>query len=220
MKDFTTTPAFNFNGKACDNSKGEVWLQQVDIARGDFAACKKSCEDSPRCQSITFYKHGGCDHFSTACVKTKTVGKHAERVKAFVYNGQECDVSKGEVWLQTEKVTSFAECRESCEDAARFNSITFYFDGDCGHFSTSCAITKTNRNAHALRLKDVDINNKECDVSKGEVWLQTVQVTSFAACRKSCEDDAKCKGITFYYNAFLAQNVRTRRLLPMRMRCN
>jgi len=40
-----------------------------------------------------------------------------------------------------------------------------------------------------------------CDVSQGEVFLPTsCQVSNYAACKKSCEDEPECKSITFYGN--------------------
>ena len=47
------------NNKACDVSNGEVYLSTRKAA--DLAACKKSCEDSPKCVSITYWNGGGCD---------------------------------------------------------------------------------------------------------------------------------------------------------------
>jgi len=38
----------------------------------------------------------------------------------------------------------------------------------------------------------------ECDVSQGEVFLAFVQVSNYAECKKSCEDEAECRGVTFY----------------------
>jgi len=39
----------------------------------------------------------------------------------------------------------------------------------------------------------------ECDMSQGEVFLAAVdQVSNYAECKKSCEDEAKCRGVTFY----------------------
>ena len=72
----------NLNGKECDVSQGETYLSSRKA--NDLAACKKSCMDATACQSITYYNHGGCSHFSTRCEKTKTdPNANAERLKDF-----------------------------------------------------------------------------------------------------------------------------------------
>lgn len=37
-------------------------------------ACKRTCENSPECQSIMFFKTGWCNHFKTPCVATTRRG--------------------------------------------------------------------------------------------------------------------------------------------------
>ena len=123
------------------------------------------------------------------------------------FNGKECDVSQGEIYLtkSSVKASNYTACKKSCMDAGACQSVTFYKDGWCSHFSTRCEKTKSAI-AHAERLKDFTTAppsagyGKECDVSQGENWLgQTSTHTSdLAACKKSCMDDAKCQSITFY----------------------
>ena len=40
----------------------------------------------------------------------------------------------------------------------------------------------------------------KCDEGKGEIFLKesSANVADLAACKKSCEDDAKCKSITYW----------------------
>ena len=60
----------------CDVGAGEVYRSQSPGKVSDIAACKKSCEDDPKCKSITFFNSGWCSHFSTECTKT-TAGTNA-----------------------------------------------------------------------------------------------------------------------------------------------
>ena len=56
----------------CNVGAGEVYRSQSPGKVSDIAACKKSCEDDPKCKSITFFNSGWCSHFSTGCAKTKS----------------------------------------------------------------------------------------------------------------------------------------------------
>ena len=59
----------------CDHGAGEVYRIQSSNKASDLAACKKSCEDTSGCQSITFFDDSWCSHFSTGCVKTTVQNK-------------------------------------------------------------------------------------------------------------------------------------------------
>ena len=59
----------------CDAGAGEVYRSQSPGKVSDIDACKKSCEDDPKCKSITFFNSGWCSHFSTDCKKTKWASK-------------------------------------------------------------------------------------------------------------------------------------------------
>jgi len=165
LKDVTTAAPSkgNFNGKECDVSQGENLLVQTSGHNSDLAACKKSCMDDAKCQSITFYNDKWCSHFSTRCEKTKTVDNaHTERLKDFKttptpedLNHEECDVSQGEVQLHKSSgiVDDYAACEKSCNDVAQCKSITFYAHGWCSQFSTQCKKRKKQSNAVAKNLK-------------------------------------------------------------------
>ena len=59
----------------CDTKAGEVYLQQSPGKVSSLERCKKSCQDSASCRSITFYGSGWCSHYSTQCNKVKTKNK-------------------------------------------------------------------------------------------------------------------------------------------------
>jgi len=167
VKDFT-----RFNHEECDWAQGEVYLPGPSGKRANIAECKKSCEDEPTCQSITFFREGWCSHFSSRCEKTKTVrSAHAERLKDFgKLNQEECDADQGEVYLPgpSGKRANLPACKKSCEDTPACKSITFFRDGLwCSHFSSRCEKTKTVKNAHAERVKDLTkkIFEGHCDPS-------------------------------------------------------
>lgn len=62
-------------------------------------------------------------------------------------NDVQCNTRAGEVLLESSsrKVQTFDKCRESCERALGCQSVTFFQNGWCGHFSTPCTNTKTNK---------------------------------------------------------------------------
>merc|ERR1712032_1579817 len=77
--------------------------------------------------------------------------------------------------------------------------------GWCSHFSSRCEKTGAAQ-GHAQRVKDFAIfNQKECDFAQGEVYLPgpSGKRANIAACKKSCEDEAKCKSITFFFGTGL-----------------
>jgi len=210
-------PCPTTNHKVCDVSNGEVF--DSTSKQPDLAACKKSCEDSSKCISITYYSHGGCDHFSTCCKKmVHSPNADAIRVNPCpttvdpnsLPNNRECDVSQGEVYIgkSSGKQADRAACKKSCMDEPTCQSITYYVDGWCSHFSTRCEKTRTVKDAYATRLKDFttaapinnNYNGKECDTSQGENLLVQTSVHSadLVACKKTCDSDDHCQSITFY----------------------
>ena len=73
---FSLPLAISAYDEECDVSQGERWLGGSQ--QSDFAACKKACEGTPRCQSVTFYdSSGSCSLFSTDDIQpsgTRTSG--------------------------------------------------------------------------------------------------------------------------------------------------
>jgi len=140
----------------CDGSKGEIWIGEPKVK--DYDACIKSCTDSAKCKSVTFYANHpagakGCSHWSTMCKNTKSsAGTLSKNLKGEALNNQECDVSQGEKWLSKTQASDIAACRKSCADEAGCNSFTYYNHGSCSHFSTCCDKTTHVGNAHTERL--------------------------------------------------------------------
>ena len=58
-------------GDQCDTSAGEVPLRKSSLMTSSLNQCKKSCEDTAGCQSITYFNNGWCAHFSTKCTSTR-----------------------------------------------------------------------------------------------------------------------------------------------------
>ena len=59
----------------CNQGAGEVPLKASSTMASSLEQCKKSCEDTVGCRSVTYFKTGWCAHFSTPCTKTKKNGK-------------------------------------------------------------------------------------------------------------------------------------------------
>jgi len=190
-------------GQQCDVSNGEVYLGKSTEA--DFAACKNICEQNPKCQSVTFYTHhGGCSLFSTKCEATVPESNARSVVVKELGGlyGQQCDTDQGEIWLSgKEHIADFAACKKACEDDAGCQSITYYVNGDCSLFKTKCEKTKADGAARSAVVKELEgLQGKQCDIEQGEIWLSEAKKADFAACKKACEDAARCQSITYYQN--------------------
>ena len=59
----------------CDTSAGEEYIENSPVKVTDIEQCKKSCENSVECQSITYRNTGWCSHFSTPCTHHKINNK-------------------------------------------------------------------------------------------------------------------------------------------------
>ena len=55
----------------CDTNAGEVFLKSSPGKVSNLEQCKKLCQDTAACQSVTYFKSGWCSHYSTSCAKTK-----------------------------------------------------------------------------------------------------------------------------------------------------
>ena len=51
-----------------------------------------------------------------------------------------------------------------------------------------------------MRLSCPTTKDKECDVANGEVYVpaSSAKQADLAACKKTCEDEANCKSISFF----------------------
>ena len=151
----------------CDGSAGEVYLESSRGKVPTLKACMKSCEDAEECKSITYYTSKWCTHWGTPCTKTKWGGSSNKQVvislslkvtpRSWVEVGPnlECDGSAGEVFLESSrgKVPHIKACKKSCEYAEKCKSISYFKNGFCTHWSTSCTKTKwTKKVAMSLRL--------------------------------------------------------------------
>ena len=56
----------------CDTTAGEKYIKGSSGKPPNIEQCKKSCEDSVQCQSITYLNTGWCSHYSTPCTNHKT----------------------------------------------------------------------------------------------------------------------------------------------------
>ena len=151
---------------ACDSSAGEVYLLSSPGKGLSLDRCKKACEDTAGCQSITYFKTGWCSHYSTPCTKTTRINKAvAYRFSADPaptpnpsmrweqVGGKKtaCDSKAGEV-TQTRspgKVSTIEKCKSLCQADAGCKSITYFRSGWCSHFSTSCIKTTQHNKAVA-----------------------------------------------------------------------
>ena len=66
----------------------------------------------------------------------------------------QCDIGAGEVYRasQSGKRSNVEECKKSCQNDAACNSITFFDDNWCSHFSSQCTKAKWISKAITLRV--------------------------------------------------------------------
>lgn len=195
-------------GKVCDKTQEEKQVDWKEDFTKDIAECKKSCEDEPRCQSITFYKDGWCSHFITKCQKMKDDRNAISmQIRDFTtakpISKRDCyNFEKRHYLAQSSgKVADIAACRKSCEDQPYCQSITFFGNRWCSHFMTPCGITAfIGYGESSLMSKSNIFVGQECDADAGEKHLRAITAISFGACKKACDDEAECKSITFFKN--------------------
>ena len=60
------------NKVQCDTNAGEKYIKDSSGKLPNIWQCKKSCEDSVECRSITYVPGGWCSHYSTSCKNHKT----------------------------------------------------------------------------------------------------------------------------------------------------
>ena len=191
------------NGKSCSptgcsllsNSPGRV--DSLDV-------CADMCEVSSQCESVTFFAaNKSCSHFRDNCANLmKTDGAITITPQAnpwtLVAYGRECQGETAYLNSSSQKQESLLKCIASCDVVSECNSITFFLNKFCSHFSTTCEHTKAT--AKAISMVKLARKQTICDIIAGEVYRSqsSGKVSDLAACKKSCEDDAGCKSITYF----------------------
>ena len=139
--------------------------------------CLETCAQSKECNSITYAPSGYCHHFTSDCSKrTYMSGALSFQVKKIstsaAYDiadcGSECNHKETKYLPQTsEYVLTLKHCLESCSRIAECESVSFYYDGFCSHFSAEPrAKSKVMEKVCHKKHKDFDeckINNGGCD---------------------------------------------------------
>ena len=72
-----------------------------------------------------------------------------------------CDVNGGEMFLESSRgeFASLEECKKSCEGVTGCQTITYFKNRWCSHFSTPCSNTKRHNKAASHRLSTGSRNN-------------------------------------------------------------
>jgi len=169
--------------KGCDfRSSSESYLAGRSRKQPSLSLCQESCEALPNCVSITYYTNGWCSQFSTSCSNLKAEPAGAETYRKsgtssttattttvmttptskkqweLISSDKGCDFrsSSSESYLAgtSRKQPSLSLCQDSCEASANCVSITYYANGFCSQFSTSCSNLKAEpAGAETYRLK-------------------------------------------------------------------
>lgn len=117
--------------------------------------CVETCAQSTECNSVTLYSDGFCSHFTGACdARTAHSGAVSVKLKAntrypyynLVAYDRECN-PRDEAYLPatSDYVLTLRRCLETCSAASACQSVTFYHDKFCSHFSSSCLNLETVR---------------------------------------------------------------------------
>lgn len=86
---------------------------------------------------------------------------------AIVALDAECDASADEVLLQIFERTSLTNCQQSCAGTDKCKTITYYFEGLCKHFSTSCTDLKRTDGDTSLSLRLVSGSSTDRPAATG-----------------------------------------------------
>ena len=113
------------------------------------------CEATRRAGTSTL-----CNTLNSPCmqdIKDQTLvhSTAAQRTWEDIGSNTECDAGAGEVYhmQSSSKVSDLAACKKSCEESTDgCQSITFFDNGWCSHFSTSCMKTKLTSKVISMRL--------------------------------------------------------------------
>ena len=197
--------SITFAGQACDDQiTPKLYTSPSPGTVDTLEQCVELCEVSGDCESITFYELSKwCTHFYTACESLKpghgatTVTPEVNPYWTLVGYGKEC---QGQSLDSSGKQETLKKCVASCDLAADCKSITFLTTSQsCSHFSTTCEKDETKEKTDAITMIKRTQQSK-CDMNAGEVFRKesSGDASDLAACKKSCEDDAKCQGITFW----------------------
>ena len=193
-----------FAGQACDDQITPKLYTSPSPGKVDnLEQCVELCEVSGDCASVTFFELSKwCTHFYTACESLKpghgatTVTPEVDPYWTLVGSGIEC---QGGTSLDSSgKQESLKKCIASCDLAPDCKSVTFFTASkSCSHFYTTCEKTKETAKTISMVKRT---QQSKCDMNAGEVFRKesSGDVSDLAACKKSCEDDAKCQGITFF----------------------
>ena len=196
--------SITFAGQACDDSiTPKLYTSPSPGTVDTLEQCVELCEVSGDCASATYYELSKwCTHFYTACESLKpghgatTVTPEVDPYWTLVGSGIEC---QGGTSLDSSgKQESLKKCIASCDLASDCKSVTFFTASkSCSHFYTTCEKTKETAKTISMVKRT---QQSKCDMNAGEVFRKesSGDVSDLAACKKSCEDDAKCQGITFF----------------------
>ena len=151
--------------------------------------CLETCAQSKECNSITYAPSGFCHHFTSDCSKrTSMSGALSFQVKKIstsaAYDiadcGSECNHKETKYLPQTsEYVLTLKHCLESCSRIAECESVSFYYDGFCSHFSAEPrAKSKVMEKVCHKKHSDVD--------TTPEPATTTPEPTTTKECSKLC----------------------------------
>ena len=197
-------PTVTFAGQACDETTNpKLYTSPSPGKVNNLELCVDLCEASDDCASVTFYEVSEwCTHFYTACESTLkeahgaiTVTPQADPHWTSVGYGKACE---GQPLPSSGEQQSVTKCTASCDSSPDCKSVTFStISKVCSHFSNACETTKPTEKAASMTKR---IQQSKCDEGEGEVFHKdsSGKVSDLAACKKSCEDDAKCQGVTYW----------------------
>lgn len=160
----------------CDISAGEEAFKVLGRGKS-LDQCKKACETTKGCKSLTFYKGSGyCSLFKTICTNTKKKSnavalrlvvrppKFTGPTK-FVSLGLHVACKEGFIFDSPGRnVATLDECKSACKDHVDCLSFTYFRNGYCSLHYYPCDLTVRKPKAQSFRLVESTKDITEAEV--------------------------------------------------------
>ena len=128
-----------------------------------------------------------------------------------VIRGHGCDPHSNSYLVNSPgTVESLTVCSELCQASSQCQSLTFYPDQHCSHFSTPCTSVVAERGATAVRFPSAPPSTvgwalvgygQACDFDPGEMYSITSsgeEVATLRQCLDSCDQSTTCQSVVYY----------------------
>jgi len=146
------TDHFEYTGKSCDgeNVKGKV----IIYVRQSTTTATASAPKPTSTTTTILPTRKPTNAITVSTPKPTTAPPTLKRTWGDPLVGVQCNARQREVILKrsSTRVSTIDKCKKSCEDAAGCQSVTYFKNGWCSHFSTPCTKIKKSKKTVAVQL--------------------------------------------------------------------